>query len=114
MSSARHSWETTGGPQDSLDRYTAARRAAEPPTETKNYLTLKDSVTRFFASGFFHESVSPQPQSIPSRPFRFFSKFAEIFTIQGAQPVSTTPAAVEKFATGVVDTGDIFRSRKSR
>ncbi len=30
------------------------------------------SVTRFFASGFFHESVSPQPQSIPLRPFRVF------------------------------------------
>ncbi len=26
---------------------------------------LRNSVTRFFASGFFHESVSPQPQSIP-------------------------------------------------
>jgi hypothetical protein len=25
----------------------------------------RDSVTRFFASGFFHESFSPQPQSIP-------------------------------------------------
>jgi hypothetical protein len=24
----------------------------------------RDSATRFFASGFFHESVSPQPQSI--------------------------------------------------
>ncbi len=27
-----------------------------------------------FASGSFHESVSPQPQSIPLRPFRIFSK----------------------------------------
>jgi hypothetical protein len=35
---------------------------------------LRDSVTRFFASGFFHESVSPQPQSIPLGPFEFFLK----------------------------------------
>jgi hypothetical protein len=34
----------------------------------------RDNVTRFFASGFFHESVSPQLQSIPIRPFQFFSK----------------------------------------
>jgi hypothetical protein len=36
--------------------------------------TLKDSVTRFFASGSLHETVSPQPQSIPLRRFRIFSK----------------------------------------
>jgi hypothetical protein len=73
------------------------------------------SVTRFFASGFFPESISPQPQSIPLGPFRIFRKFAEIFASQGAppvanlQPVSTTPAA--NFATGfasVVDTGGKF------
>jgi hypothetical protein len=34
----------------------------------------RNSVTRFFASGFFHESVSPQPQIIPLGPFRIFSK----------------------------------------
>jgi hypothetical protein len=43
----------------------------------------RDSVTRFFASCSFRESVSPQPQSIPLRPFQFFQKFAEIFTAQG-------------------------------
>jgi hypothetical protein len=32
------------------------------------------SVTRFFASGFFHQSVGPPPQSIPLGPFRIFSK----------------------------------------
>ncbi len=42
---------------------------------------------------FFHESVSPQPQSIPLGPFRIFKKFAEIFASQGAPPVSTTPVA---------------------
>ncbi len=34
----------------------------------------RNSVTIFFASGFFHESVSPQPQSIPLGLFRIFSK----------------------------------------
>jgi hypothetical protein len=37
-------------------------------------LKARECVTRFFATGFFHESVSPQPQSIPLRPFRIFSK----------------------------------------
>jgi hypothetical protein len=53
---------------------------------------------RFFASGFFHGSVSPQPQSIP-------------LTIPAAYlpPVSTTTVKlVAKFATGVVDTGGKF------
>ncbi len=54
---------------------------------------LRDSVTRFFASGFFHESVPPpQPQSIPLRPFRIFSKIPG--DIRGS-----------RFATGVNDTG---------
>jgi hypothetical protein len=60
-------------------------------------------VTRFFASGFFHESVFPQSQSITIRPFRIFSKVRG--DIQGAPPVSTTPAA--NFSTSfasVVDT----------
>jgi hypothetical protein len=35
---------------------------------------LKGHVTRLFASGFFHESVSPKPLSIPLGPFRIFSK----------------------------------------
>ncbi len=37
--------------------------------------------------------------------FEFFRKFAEIFASQGAPPVSTTPVANFKFATGVNDTG---------
>jgi hypothetical protein len=36
-----------------------------------------DNVTRFFATGFFHESVSPQPQSIPLGPFQKFLKTLE-------------------------------------
>jgi hypothetical protein len=59
----------------------------------------RDSVTRFFASGFFHESVSPQPQSTPLGPFyvELFRKFAEIFVSQGA--------------TGINDTGGKFASK---
>jgi hypothetical protein len=60
---------------------------------------------RFFASGFFRKSVSPQPQSIPVGPFRVFCENSEIFASQGAT-VSTTPAA--NFATSVVDSGGKF------
>jgi hypothetical protein len=66
----------------------------------------RDSVTKCFASCFFHESVSPQPQW---DHFKFFGKLAEIFASQGAPPVSTTPAT--KFSTSftsVVDTGGKF------
>jgi hypothetical protein len=41
--------------------------------------------TRFYSSGFFHESVSPKPLSILLRPFRFFfQKFADLFAAEGA------------------------------
>jgi hypothetical protein len=66
-------------------------------------------VSQDFLLLVFHESVSPQPQSIPLRPFRIFQKFAKIFAIQGAPPVSTTLAA--NFATSfasIVDTGGKF------
>ncbi len=75
--------------------------------------SLKGRVSRdFLLLVFFHESVSPQPQSIPLGRFKFFLTFAEIFTSQGAPlisttlvanlpPVSMTPAA--NFAS-VVDT----------
>jgi hypothetical protein len=56
---------------------------------------------RFFASGSFHESVSPQPQSIPLRPFQIFSK------IRGDIPSS-------RFATGVVDTGGKWKKSSVR
>jgi hypothetical protein len=54
-------------------------------------ILLKGQCHKFFASGFFHESVSPQPQSIPLRPYRNFSK------IRGDIRSS-------RFATGVNDT----------
>jgi hypothetical protein len=77
-------------------------------------------VTRFFASGFFHESVSPDPRVFRLDHFEFFRKFAKIFASQGAPPVSATLVAnfytifasvVDtggKFATGVNDTGGKF------
>ncbi len=37
-------------------------------------IKLRDSVTRFSSSGFFHESVSPKPLRIPLGPFQIFSK----------------------------------------
>ncbi len=55
-------------------------------------LLLRDSVTRFFASGFFLESVSRKPLIIPLGSFRIFSK------IRGDIRSSM-------FATGVSDTG---------
>jgi hypothetical protein len=93
---------------------------------------------RFFASCFFHESASPQPQSIPLGSFQIFLKICGDFCksrcttgindtggkfetsgknccwyqkTQSANlpPVSTTPAA--NFATSfasVVDTGGEF------
>jgi hypothetical protein len=49
---------------------------------------LKGQCHEIFCFWFFHESVSPQPQNIPLRLFKNFSKFAEIFASQGAPPVS--------------------------
>ncbi len=49
-----------------------------------------DSVTRCFASGFFHESSSPSPSVYHKGRFEFFRKFAEIFASEGAPTVSTT------------------------
>ncbi len=41
--------------------------------QQKTLFLVKGTVSRdFFASGSFHESVSPQPQSIPLRPFQIF------------------------------------------
>ncbi len=50
---------------------------------------------RFFASGFFHESVSPQPHSIPLGPFRICSN------IRGDIRKS-------RCTTGINDTGGKF------
>jgi hypothetical protein len=61
----------------------------------------RDSVTSFFASVFFLESVSPKPLIITLGLFRIFSK------IRGDIRNS-------RFATGVVDTGGKWRKLSSR
>jgi hypothetical protein len=71
--------------------------------QVENGPLKRDSVTRFFAFGFFDESASPQPQSIALGPFRIFSK------IRGDNRKSRCTTGVNdtggKFATGVNDTG---------
>jgi hypothetical protein len=58
---------------------------------------------RFFASEFFHESVSSQPQSILFRPFRIFSKIrGDIRESRCTTGINNTGG---KFATGVNDIG---------
>jgi hypothetical protein len=77
-------------------------------------LFKRDSVTRFFASGFFHESVSPPPQSIPLGPFRIFSKIrGDIRKLRCTTGINDTGGKFAndtggKFATGVSDTGGKF------
>jgi hypothetical protein len=60
--------------------------------------SYRDSATRFSTSGFFHESVSPKPLSIPSEPFR---KFADIF-------------AATRRTTAVKDTGGKWKKSSIR
>jgi hypothetical protein len=72
--------------------------------------TYRDSVTRFFALGFFHESPFPKPLKIALGSFRIFSKIrgdirksrcttgvvdtgGKFYTGGKLPPVSTTPAA---------------------
>jgi hypothetical protein len=62
-----------------------------------------------FASSCFHESVSPQPQSIPLGPFQIFSQIRGDIRSSRLPPVSTTQVKlVAKFAAGVVDTAGKF------
>jgi hypothetical protein len=62
------------------------------------------SVTRFFASVFFHESVSPQPQSIPLTPFQILLKIrGDICKSRCTTGINDTGG---KFATGVNDAGN--------
>jgi hypothetical protein len=61
-------------------------------------LLERDSIPRFFASGFLHESVSPKPQSIPLRPFQIFSKIrGDIRKSRFATGINNSSG---KFATG--------------
>ncbi len=67
-----------------------------------------------FGIGFFHESVSSGPLSIPWGPFPICSKIPEIFANKYLSPVSTTPAIscslVSQISVilGVVDTCEQF------
>jgi hypothetical protein len=67
------------------------------------YAWSRDSVTRLFASGFFHESISPLPQSIPLRPFQICSKICG--DIRKSRCTTSINDTSSKFATGVNDTG---------
>jgi hypothetical protein len=66
----------------------------------------RESVTRFFASDFFHESSSPQAREKALGSFQIFRKFEEKFASQGAPPVSTTLSA--NFTTGTAGVVDFF------
>jgi hypothetical protein len=66
-------------------------------------------------SGFFHESVSPRPPSIPLGPFRIFSKIRGVIrewifiagvNDTGDKLFSGVNNTGEKCIAGVVDTGD--------
>ncbi len=56
----------------------------------------RESAMRFWTSGFFHESVSTKPLSIPFGLFRGFRQFAEIFAAQNARRVWLTPVQMKK------------------
>jgi len=62
---------------------------------------LKGQCPEIFCFWFFYESVSPQPQSIPLGPFRFFSK------IRGHIRSS-------RLTTGVADTGGKWKKSSIR
>ncbi len=65
------------------------------------YLPLKGQCHEIFCFWFFHESVSPQPQSIPLGPLQIFSKI---------------PGDIRKSrcTTGIIDTGGKFATRYRR
>ncbi len=78
------------------------------------YVALKGQWHEIFNFGFFHESVSPKPLSIPSGPFRNFSKI--LGDIRSARCTTTSvvdiggkfATGINNFAAGVVDTGGKF------
>ncbi len=79
-----------GGDAGSQPMSTAVHRSPNKIWRSNSIFNL--TVSRdFLLLVFFHDSVSPQPQSVPLGPCWIFRKFAEIFASQGAPPVSTTP-----------------------
>jgi hypothetical protein len=72
-------------------------------------MVFKETVPpRLFASGFFHESYSPEPLTVQITPFRFFSEFADIFAGPGGRCTIRVNYTGGKLTTGVVDTGGKF------
>ncbi len=79
---------------------------------------LKGTVSRdFLLLVFFHESVSPQPQSIPFKPFRNFSKIrGDIRESRCTTGINDTGGKIAagindaggKFATGISHAGGKF------
>jgi hypothetical protein len=73
---------------------------------------FKDTVSRNFCFWFFfHESVSPQPQSIPLKPFQIFSKInRDICKSRCTTSINDTGGKFANdtgghIATGIKDTG---------
>ncbi len=60
-------------------------------------------VTRFFASGLFHESPSPKPLKITLGTFRIFSKI-----IRKSRCINGVNDTGGKIAAGINDTGGKF------
>jgi hypothetical protein len=59
--------QTTGGFKNA-----GGSKATAKFRDLSKYHALRDSATRFSTSGFFHESVSPKPLSIPLWTFQIF------------------------------------------
>jgi hypothetical protein len=82
----------------------------EDPFLCTTLFDLKGTVSRdFLLLVFFMNQFPPSSRVFHFDRFKFFRKFTEIFAIQGAPPVSTTPVA--NFSTifaSVVDTGSKF------
>jgi hypothetical protein len=66
-------------------------------------LSLKGQCHEIFASGFFYESVSPKPLSIPLGPFRIFSKIRG--DIRSSRLTTGINDTGDKIASGINDTG---------
>ncbi len=67
---------------------------------------LKGQRHEIFCFWFFHESVSPQPQSIPVGPFQIFSKIrGDIFKSRCTNGINDTGG---KFAIGINNTSRIL------
>ncbi len=66
----------------------------------------RDNVTRYFASGFFHESSSPKPLKITLESFKFFQKIlGDILKSRCTTGINDTGG---KFATSVTNTNEKF------